>query len=67
MNIVSLLLDRGASIDQTATFGDNALHRASANGHLEVVKLLVARGADVNARAQAVGKTVTIGNIPMTQ
>jgi ankyrin repeat protein len=45
------------------------LHWASANGHLEVVKLLVARGADVNARAQAVPETVTIGtigNIPMT-
>jgi ankyrin repeat protein len=66
VDIVSLLLDRGARIDQTAKFGDNALHHASANGHQEVVKLLVARGADVNARAQAVWKTVKIGYTPMT-
>jgi uncharacterized protein len=60
-------LDRGASIDQAALWGDNALIQASANGHLEVVKLLVARGADVNARARGVAKTVAVGNIRMTR
>ena len=44
------LLDRGASIDQIVPGDENALIQASAEGHLEVVKLLVARGADVNAR-----------------
>src|SRR5215510_14218040 len=51
--IVSLLLDRGATIDQIVPVWQNALIQASGKGHLEVVKLLVARGADVNARAWA--------------
>jgi len=32
---------------------ENALIQASRHGHLDVVKLLVARGADVNARVWA--------------
>jgi beta-lactamase regulating signal transducer with metallopeptidase domain len=51
VEIVSLLLDRGATIDQIVQPYGNALIRSSAKGHLEVVKLLVARGADVNALA----------------
>jgi beta-lactamase regulating signal transducer with metallopeptidase domain len=53
VEIVSLLLDRGATIDQIVPVHQNALIRASAKGHLEVVKLLVARGADVNERVWA--------------
>jgi ankyrin repeat protein len=45
-----LLLDRGANIDQIVPEDENALIQASANGHLDVVKLLIARGVDVNAR-----------------
>jgi ankyrin repeat protein len=51
VDVVSLLLDRGANIDQILPGRQNALIRASEKGRLEVVKLLVARGADVNARA----------------
>jgi ankyrin repeat protein len=51
VDIVSLLLDRGANIDKFTPGGQNALIRASGKGHLEVVKLLVGRGADVNSRA----------------
>jgi ankyrin repeat protein len=53
LNVVSLLLDRGALIDQVVPGDENALIQASGSGHLEVVKLLVARGADVNARVWA--------------
>jgi ankyrin repeat protein len=49
-DVVSLLLDRGASIDQVVPGDENALIQASGAGHLNVVKLLVSRGADVNAR-----------------
>jgi ankyrin repeat protein len=50
---VAWLLDHGANIDQKATFGGaahgqgiTALHMAAQNGHLQVVKLLVERGAN---------------------
>ena len=34
----------------TLVYGNTALMKASYNGHLEVVKALVAAGADVNAK-----------------
>jgi ankyrin repeat protein len=50
---VAWLLDHGADINQKATFGGpthgqgiTALHMAAQYGHLPVVKLLIARGAD---------------------
>jgi Ankyrin repeats (3 copies) len=50
-DIVALLLDRGARIDQVYPgYYGNALNQASRYGHMGVVKLLVARGADVNAQ-----------------
>ena len=50
--IVVLLLDRGANIDQVVPGDENALIQASSQGHLDVVKVLVGRGADVNARVR---------------
>jgi ankyrin repeat protein len=52
--IVEYLLDSGADVNQSAT---NALkvapiHAAVSQGDLEIVRLLIARGADVNARQQ---------------
>ncbi len=51
------LLDHGATIDRKATFGGlthgqgiTALHMAAQYGHLEMVKLLVARGADIRLK-----------------
>jgi ankyrin repeat protein len=64
VDVVSLLLDRGASIDQIVPEDENALIQASASGHLNVVKLLVAHGADVNARAEA---TKWRGNQPTVE
>ena len=47
------LIDHGAAVDRKATFGGpthgqgvTALHMASQNGHLDMVKLLIQRGAD---------------------
>lgn len=47
------LLERGANIEQVVLGDENALIEASASGHLPVVKLLVARRANVNARVWA--------------
>jgi ankyrin repeat protein len=51
------LLNQGAAVDRKATFGGpthgqgvTALHMASQNGHLPMVKLLIERGADPSIR-----------------
>jgi hypothetical protein len=51
--VVDLLLDRGAAIHQVAPGDENALITASGAGILNVAELLVARGADINARVWA--------------
>ena len=43
-------LDAGADVNAGDEDGWTALHRAASNGHTHVVKLLVLRGANVDAR-----------------
>ena len=45
MREVGELLEAGAAIDYTDVGGNTALHRASANGHAAVVRLLASKGA----------------------
>ena len=46
--VIEKLLDEGADIDMTLQ--RTALHAAAANGNLEIVDLLIERGADVNLK-----------------
>lgn len=46
---VEYLLNRGADVDYCQTKGRTALHNASIRGHDDVVALLIAQGADINA------------------
>jgi len=55
-NVVRLLLDHGASVDQQDDGGSTALHRAASTARSEMVKLLLDRGADVNRRDK-IGRT----------
>ena len=48
LNVVRLLLDRGADVNIHHREG-SALHRAAMNGYLDIVALLIERGADVDA------------------
>jgi ankyrin repeat protein len=48
--MVRLLLDSGADIEASIASDENALIQASGRGHEAVVRLLIARGADVNSR-----------------
>ncbi len=48
LEVVKLLLDKGAAIDAKNNFGNSALLIASGNGQAEVVKLLLDKGAAVN-------------------
>ena len=47
---VTAALDKGADVNAKTRYGATALSFAADQGHLEVVKLLLARGADVNAQ-----------------
>ncbi|MBA3873084.1 MAG: ankyrin repeat domain-containing protein [Anaerolineae bacterium] len=53
-DIVAFLLDQGADVHQAATNAQrvNALHAASANRHLEIARLLIEHGIDVNAKQE---------------
>jgi len=52
LDAVVLMLDLGFPIDQLEYQGNHAtaLHHAACNGHLEIVRLLTGRGADVRLR-----------------
>jgi ankyrin repeat protein len=50
LEIVRLLLDKGASIGGSDRFPSTPLHAASYNGRLEVTRWLLDRGADMYTR-----------------
>jgi uncharacterized protein len=49
-NLVSKLLDQGASVDARDRLGARPLSHAAKSGHLQMVDLLLARGAPIDAR-----------------
>lgn len=54
---VKRLLDEGVNVDTKFRYGATALSYASDRGNLEVVKILLERGADVNVRDTFYGAT----------
>lgn len=58
-DIVSLLLNQGAKIDDKDASGNSALMGACFKGYTEVVKQLIAKGANINER-NAMGATSLI-------
>jgi ankyrin repeat protein len=51
-----MLLERGAVVDTRDKRGLTSLHRAVEKGKIQVVRLLLEHGADVNARGES-GRT----------
>jgi hypothetical protein len=56
LEIVQFLLDHGADIEIADGLGWPALHNAVSEKNIEIVKLLIERGANVNAQARSLGK-----------
>ena len=50
IDVVRLLLDAGADVDQREGSDWTALFSAASEGHLEVVELLLDAGADFNVK-----------------
>lgn len=50
LEVVSLLLEKGAAVNKKDNFGATALIYASENGQVDVVSLLLAKGAMVDAK-----------------
>ncbi len=50
IDLVTKLLDQGASVDARDRLGARPLSHAARSGHLQMVDLLLARGAPINAR-----------------
>jgi hypothetical protein len=47
---VTAALDKGADVNAKTRYGATALMFAADKGHIEIVKLLISRGADINAQ-----------------
>ncbi|KAF1982386.1 ankyrin [Aulographum hederae CBS 113979] len=58
LEIVELLLSKGANVNAQGGHYGNALQVASYKGHSSVVELLLSRGADVNARGGDYGNAL---------
>lgn len=54
---VTALLDKGAEVNAKFRYGATALFKAAERGHTEVVKVLLARGADVAVKDSFYGAT----------
>ena len=54
---VTSLLDQGAEVNAKFRYGTTALFKAAERGHVEIVKLLLARGADVTVKDTFYGAT----------
>lgn len=71
LEIVRLLLDKGADPDGTDKYGNTALMEAADEGHAELIQLLTGRGADPNLETKpyrtALSKAILSGTAETVQ
>jgi ankyrin repeat protein len=66
VEVVGLLLEAGANVDQRSTSGRSPLFVAALAGHTGVVGLLLGAGANKKVSATAVGRGVAVESTPLT-
>ncbi len=49
--LVELLISKGANVNSSNSYFNGPLHRAAISGNLEVIQILLANDADINAKA----------------
>src|SRR4030095_5333613 len=54
---VTALLDKGVDVNAKFRYGMTALFKAAERGHVDIVKLLLARGADIKVKDTFYGAT----------
>ncbi len=57
LELVRILLDAGADINERDSLGTPILTHAASQGHTEIVKAIIHAGADVNAKGRMFGNT----------
>jgi hypothetical protein len=57
IDMVRMLLDKGAKLEIGGSYGRTPLLPAAENGHLDVIRLLLSRGADIECSAHEFGWT----------
>lgn len=57
LEIVQLLIAKGADVNKQTEHTPTALHLAAKNGHLPIARFLIEHGADVNAKSLGHGPT----------
>lgn len=62
LEVVKLLLDKGAKVNIQNEAGSTSLMKAAYNGHFEIVKLLIDKGASVNLKEKH-GSTALIKSV----
>ena len=48
LELVEILIEKGADINQTNNYGSTCLHEAARKGKVDIVELLINHGADIN-------------------
>ena len=54
---VNRLIQAGGDVNEQTQYGSTTLHAASENGHVEVVKILIQAGGNVNTQRSSDGWT----------
>ena len=59
--VVELLIEKGAEVNQASALGSNALVVAISQGHKNIVEFLIEKGADINVNMNGLNTLILAG------